>query len=164
MVGPEGYDPLYDDIDPYCRFYNLNEEQVSYRQYLTERIEKGDNPRRVGSDYIDPEQKIWVSTVFLGMDHQFRLGGPPLIYETMVFDQRDLKPGTVGRDLDMYRYSTREQAEAGHRAVVQEYTVLYEALEGINVEEATGAEVPLGHVGEGKAGSQPPAQPDSSDD
>ncbi len=27
----------------------------------------------------------WVSTMFLGLDHQWKKGGPPLIFETMVF-------------------------------------------------------------------------------
>ena len=48
-----------------------------------------------------------VSTVFLGLDHQFR-GGPPLIFETMVF------PGGT-----CDRYSTWEEAEAGHRAMIE---------------------------------------------
>lgn len=46
-----------------------------------------------------------VSTVFLGVNHQFG-DGPPLIFETMVF----------GGDYDgeCCRYSTWEQAEGGH--------------------------------------------------
>lgn len=28
---------------------------------------------------------LWVSTVFLGLDHQFEPGEPPLIFETMIF-------------------------------------------------------------------------------
>lgn len=47
-----------------------------------------------------------VSTVFLGFDHNFGLGGPPLLFETMIF----------GGEHDGYqdRYSTREEAVAGH--------------------------------------------------
>lgn len=50
-----------------------------------------------------------VSTVFLGLDHAFGQGSP-LIFETMVF----------GGPLDgrQDRYSTYEQAEAGHAAMV----------------------------------------------
>ena len=46
-----------------------------------------------------------VSTVFLGINHQFG-DGPPLLFETMVF----------GGELDgkQDRYSTWEQAESGH--------------------------------------------------
>lgn len=46
-----------------------------------------------------------VSTVFLGLDHSWG-DGPPLLYETMIFD---------GEGIDYQeRYSTREEALAGH--------------------------------------------------
>ena len=49
---------------------------------------------------------VRISTVFLGIDHDFR-GGPPLLFETMIF----------GGKHDQYqeRYSTWEDAEDGHR-------------------------------------------------
>lgn len=53
---------------------------------------------------------IKVSTVFLAMDHQFG-DGPPLLFETMVFG------GPIDGDMD--RYSTREEAETGHAAMVK---------------------------------------------
>jgi hypothetical protein len=51
-----------------------------------------------------------VSTVFLGVDHSFG-EGPPLIFETLVFG------GPL--DQEMERYSTMEQALAGHEAMVE---------------------------------------------
>jgi hypothetical protein len=50
-----------------------------------------------------------VSTVFLGLDHAFG-GGPPLLWETMVF----------GGEHDGYcdRYSTLDDALEGHRKAV----------------------------------------------
>lgn len=57
---------------------------------------------------------ITVSTVFLGIDHQWG-NGPPLLFETMVF----------GTDDDMTeRYSTWDEAQAGHDAVVAELQAL----------------------------------------
>jgi DNA polymerase III epsilon subunit-like protein len=51
---------------------------------------------------------VVVSTVFLGLDHAFG-GGPPILFETMVF----------GTDDDMCeRYSTWNEAQAGHDAIV----------------------------------------------
>lgn len=52
---------------------------------------------------------VEVSTVFLGSNHRFG-EGPPLVFETMVF----------GGELDeeMMRYSTYDEAEAGHKAMV----------------------------------------------
>lgn len=51
-----------------------------------------------------------VSTVFLGLDHQFLDGGPPHIFETMVFG------GELDSEQD--RYSTWAEAEAGHDEMV----------------------------------------------
>ena len=48
---------------------------------------------------------VRVSTVFLGLDQSYT-GNVPMLYETMVF-------GFVGGD-DMERYSTWDEAEAGH--------------------------------------------------
>lgn len=55
--------------------------------------------------------KINVSTVFLGLDHNFDDNGPPLVFETMIF----------GGIHDQYqdRYSTIEEALAGHETAVQ---------------------------------------------
>ena len=53
---------------------------------------------------------ISVSTVFLGLDHQFG-EGPPLLFETMIFG------GEFDEDMD--RYETWEQAEEGHKRMVE---------------------------------------------
>lgn len=52
-----------------------------------------------------------VSTVFLGLDHQFAPDGPPLLFETMVFSDDD----TYERQI---RYTTYDEAEVGHAAIV----------------------------------------------
>jgi len=52
-----------------------------------------------------------VSTVFLGLDHRFGDDGPPLIFETLVFG------GPMDQEMD--RYSTWEEAEKGHQAMVE---------------------------------------------
>lgn len=53
-----------------------------------------------------------VSTVFLGLNHQFG-DGPPLVFETMIFP----KEGNW-QDEYMDRYTTWEEAEAGHEKAV----------------------------------------------
>lgn len=56
---------------------------------------------------------VWVSTVWLGYNHQFQPGGRPIIFETMVFTSRDRL-----NDLYCERYSTLEEAQAGHERIV----------------------------------------------
>lgn len=55
-----------------------------------------------------------VSTVFLGLDHNFD-GGKSLLFETMVF------PADSMGDLDCERYSTWDEAEAGHKKMVEKW-------------------------------------------
>lgn len=56
-----------------------------------------------------------VSTVFLGINHAFSRAGPPLWFETMVFI------GAV--EVDMARYTTWDEAEAGHAAMLAKHSV-----------------------------------------
>ncbi len=62
-----------------------------------------------------------VSTVFLTFDHSFSDEGPPLLFETMVFDADDDALDDLTR-----RYSTWEQAVAGHEEVVAQCLKLVE--------------------------------------
>lgn len=64
--------------------------------------------RHVAEDQINGCR---VSTVWLGTNHNF-LGGPPLLFETMVF-------GIDGDDLYQDRYTTWQEAEAGHQKAVE---------------------------------------------
>ena len=48
-----------------------------------------------------------ISTVFLGLNHNFFSGSYPLIFETMIFGGP--------HDQSMWSYLTREQARSGHR-------------------------------------------------
>ena len=63
--------------------------------------------RQIGDDHIDG---VRVSTVFMGVDHNFDPDGEPLLFETMIFGGE--------HDKERWRYSTFDEAEAGHvRAV-----------------------------------------------
>lgn len=73
--------------------------------------------------------KVEVSTVFLGVDHNFYGEGPPILFETMVFYKLDKPVITklpwrkepsvriTGTGLQV-RYATWEEAEEGHARVV----------------------------------------------
>lgn len=94
-------------------FYNMEGEPLSLEEFAA--LFEGDQLQRVVEQTTLPGG-VWISTVLLGLDHQFG-DGPPLIFETMVFESSDYGP-----DLDMDRYSTREQAEEGHRRMVTKWT------------------------------------------
>jgi hypothetical protein len=92
------------------------------------RMFEGD--RHVGNTTI---KDVVVSTVFLGIDHNFRPDGPPLLFETMVF----------GGEHDQYqdRYSTWEEAERGHAEIckmVQDSLELEGVLESQLKEKGNG--------------------------
>lgn len=61
-------------------------------------------------------RRVWVSTIYLGLDHSFGFG-PPLIFETMVFPKGH-RHGHRWDDLFMDRYPSLEQARLGHQRIV----------------------------------------------
>lgn len=71
-----------------------------------------DMKRCVGFDSVDR----WdVSTVFLGLNHNYSFSGLPLIFETMVFEWVEGESHSRG----CWRYSTKVEAEEGHQKVLQ---------------------------------------------
>ncbi len=83
-----------------------------------ERFEKSD--RIVKQDDVGP---FWISTVFLGLDHGFE-DGPPLLFETMVFEKKDPDREVEEENIDwssiyMERYSTYQEALEGHEEKVK---------------------------------------------
>lgn len=120
--------------------------------------------RRTKRNIVKQENvgQYWVSTVFLGLDHNFfrwREGGVPLLFETMVFEREDDEPTYVSNifeklrfssdsgidwsDIECSRCSTWEQAEEQHKATVryvQEMTdQLNTILEGASDDQAGNA-------------------------
>jgi hypothetical protein len=67
------------------------------------------NEQRVSRTVIN--SKCDVSTVFLGLDHNFNETGDPLLFETMIFG------GPM--DQEQWRCSTWKQAEAMHDNAVE---------------------------------------------
>lgn len=55
---------------------------------------------------------IHVSTVFLGLDHNFSGTGPPILFETMIFED----PEHPGRESYCERYTSYIDALRGHYA------------------------------------------------
>jgi len=80
-------------------------------------LEANNEARHVAADYVGP---MWVSTVFLGIDHNFSTKGPPLLFETMVFtDSEELE------DITCRRYATWDEAERGHRVALRYARLLW---------------------------------------
>jgi hypothetical protein len=70
--------------------------------------------RHVADTWVTPT--VRVSTVFLGLDHQWG-DGPPLLWETMIFHEGDSQ--------ETWRYATYHAAEQGHeRAIAWARTAL----------------------------------------
>jgi hypothetical protein len=67
----------------------------------------------------DEVGNLFVSTVFLGIDHRFGAAGPPLLFETGIFIRTECEingkklPGLA--DIDMERTPTWELALEAHR-------------------------------------------------
>lgn len=78
------------------------------------------NNRRVAEDRIG---KITVSTVFLGLDHNYHGRGDPILFETMVFG------GALHHDTT--RYQTWAQAEAGHAEIVTQVRIAQAKIKSI---------------------------------
>lgn len=101
---------------------------------------EGNTDRQIGRDETEHH---WVSTVFLGLDHRDsdrNLGGPPVLFETMVFekewteckDMLGLGDGRYQKSVEEFRYCTYDQAEEGHAAAL----AMVRALEEVEVPSA----------------------------
>jgi hypothetical protein len=108
-------------------YFGLDGEPIKRSQWA--RLMQGkydpdvkEKPWRVDETQVGP---WWISTVWIGLDHNFGLGGPPIIYETMIFfhgdtevDGEEVKVEDWGEEY-MERYATREAAQAGHDRAVE---------------------------------------------
>ena len=87
--------------------------------------------KRVAEDTIEVgDERYWVSTVWLGLDHGFGFSAQPLIFETMVFDaegvQKSVWEGGDWHEKMMDRYATKEQALNGHQRICNAVRVMAE--------------------------------------
>lgn len=103
------------DIENWHGTYKLNEDKTcspcSSDEWAEQREEMAkNNSKHVASDTVNGK---WISTVWLGLNHQWQDGEPPLIFETMVFESGDF------HDIYCDRYSTWQEAEEGHKRAVQ---------------------------------------------
>lgn len=86
-------------------YYALTEDKQVIETDIEGYAEFWNSPERI-VQVTELWPDVRVSTVFLGLDHRWYGGGPPIVFETMVF----------GGELDQeqVRYCTYDEALAGH--------------------------------------------------
>lgn len=89
--------------------------------------------RRVARDKVG---NCEISTVFLGLDHNWT-DGPPLLWETMLFSTNEQELPDELR-YTQWRYSSREAAEGGHVLAVEMVRQHYRPT-GTNEDDTNGS-------------------------
>ncbi len=94
------------------KYILINKKPVKEKDLLTwaRRFEKAN--RQVAYDvFPSNNENIRVSTVFLGIDHNFSGTGKPILFETMIFGGK--------HDGYQERYSTWKEAVKGHTKALE---------------------------------------------
>jgi len=91
-------------------YYNRQCKQITLSEFCD--LFENNEYRNVAKDKFG---KFCVSTIWLGIDHQF-CEGPPVIFETLVFDDS-------GDVLYKERHSTEEEAKHRHVMVCRSYNI-----------------------------------------
>lgn len=104
-------------------YYILNSNHTIKEASLMEWAEwYGESVRRVG---LDETQFFSISTVFLGLDHRLFGEGPPIVFETMVFEKESKIHEFFGKlykfreEMDVVRYSSWDDAFTGHQTMLR---------------------------------------------
>lgn len=94
------------DVLTWGKYFENQKRRIVMQENLTVRSNKW--------SVWEVKRKYWISTVFLGIDHQWGTG-PPLLFETMVFtgDDEDYEDYTE-------RCSTWKEAIQQHKKVLNE--------------------------------------------
>ena len=100
------HNPTLDSLNGPVKCYDKDGTQITMRQWA-HLLEDDLEYKIVAQDH--PAPNVMVSTVWLGLDHNYSHEGPPIIFETMVF-----WGNWSGDDDYQQRYSTMEQALEGH--------------------------------------------------
>lgn len=90
-------------------------------------VEKSRRDRRLNTNVSikNPHITVAVSTVFLSVDHSFRDGDAPVLFETMVFVKSDIELDPdeyLAQDEIQIRYETIQGARKGHKRIVEHIT------------------------------------------
>lgn len=120
--------PYYRDYFHHDFYYILKDRvpvPVTDMMEWSRWYEHADDERIVGQEHIG---MLFVSTVFLGLNHNFSgAGRPPILFETMIFaDRQPIERGPEGQivyfgggDILQRRYHTWDEAEHGHKVALR---------------------------------------------
>lgn len=90
-------------------YYDRARNPITVEQYLE--LSKDPAYKIVQQDYVD---EYFVSTVWLGVDHGWRIG-EGIVFETMVFDAK-----TRNKSFFQERYLNERGAKEGHQWVLEQ--------------------------------------------
>jgi hypothetical protein len=93
-------------------------------------LEKAEN-RRIAYTVVNDDPRVTVSTIFLGLDHNFGQSDEPVLFETVAFvpvDQMILGRLYHSGTHEQRRYCTYAQAEAGHAEVCAQMRAYVDAV------------------------------------
>jgi hypothetical protein len=101
-------------MDYYIKKYKLNENKEIIECSLHEWGRFLETPEKIVKQ--EDVGDYWVSTVFLGIDHNFARphNGEPILFESMIFKDAD-----SGQDSWQERYCTYQEALDGHNDIVE---------------------------------------------
>lgn len=110
----------------------------TYRTLLGWREDFDIENRFLKQEYIEYKGiTYWVSTVDLGLNHNFYGVGAPLYWETMIFVDNDPANDYIGREMYCDRYSSKEQALLYHDLIMKAFennAVGYDAYDEFDFE------------------------------
>jgi hypothetical protein len=113
------FDPFADSVDGQHLYYDRAGNPIKFWDWAA-KMEMGFDRIVEQTVLVEGENAVTVSTIWIGLDMNW-LRGPPMIFETMVFG------GPT--DLEGRRYSTEEEARAGHAQMVEETTLMLRLAE-----------------------------------
>ncbi len=97
-------------------YYKLDENKNAIPCSIDEWAECRNKMIKEKSKHVAQEtiNDKWISTIWIGIDHQWHDKGQPQIFETMIFEDN-------GKGYEIYcnRYSTWKEAEEGHQKSVE---------------------------------------------
>ena len=98
-------------MDNYILDEDNNPKLVPFMEWA-QWMEKDPSRRIIARDEVG---ECVISTVFLGIDHRFMGGGPPILFETMIFKQGTFE----GWEDYQTRCATYEEALEMHEKAIQ---------------------------------------------